>query len=163
MFACRHVLDGQPIEDHHQMGIVQVDATHLFILIVGQLETTGFQTFVIEGVAAARPVEELHLVTPLVDKDEHVTVAGVARQLVFDQAGKPIETFSHISGPVVQQETVFRGEGEHLVEQGQQGTEAIGPFRGGAFQLDPIGVGNLKGRCHSRGDCLNGDKALPIM
>ena len=61
------VLNRQPINEHHQPSIVQLEA-YYFLPIAGKLKGTSFKTFVVKGVTTAHPVEQLQLIPVPVDE-----------------------------------------------------------------------------------------------
>jgi hypothetical protein len=72
-FFLLDVFDANPIDQHHQLGIIQL-VTSGPDIILWQFKCPGFQSFVIQYKPAARPMEQFDFVPGLVYENEYLPV-----------------------------------------------------------------------------------------
>jgi hypothetical protein len=99
-FPLLDIFYGQTINNHHQLRVVKGNTPDRRI-VPGEFKSPFFQAFVVQDKTNPLPVQQLDLVTALIDKYKNIPTAGVAPKLVLYKAGKTVKTFSHIGGLAV--------------------------------------------------------------
>jgi len=106
------VFYGKTIHDHHQLCIAQGDASRPGI-ISGKLKSAFLQALVVKQISGSLPVQQLDLITPLIDKDKDLSSRRVAAKIITHQTRQSIKAFSHIRGMTVQVKSVLCAQCKH--------------------------------------------------
>nr|WP_245764328.1 hypothetical protein [Salegentibacter agarivorans] len=74
-FSSGNIGDGYPIDEHHQLGVIQLDPSNGFI-VIGQLKSTTFQSLVVQYKAPGLPMQKLDLIARFINKNIDRTILG---------------------------------------------------------------------------------------
>jgi len=79
----------------------------------GEFQGAALQSFIVQNKSAFFPAQEFDPVTPVVDKNEHLSGSRASLELITNNPAQSVKTFPHVGWLAVQVIATGTGQGKH--------------------------------------------------